>query len=128
MRLIQAAYQDQALALWKYQRVNGLFTTLVDVEETYCETSATAGIAYGIIKGLRLGWLEGERYREMGRLAADAVLAQIDAEGAVQGVSGVTGMGHDLEHYKKIIVTPTAYGQGLTFLMLTELMREEERA
>ena len=61
MRLIQAAYQDQALALWKYQRVNGLFTTLVDVEETYCETSATAGIAYGIIKGLRLGWLEGER-------------------------------------------------------------------
>ena len=128
MRLIQAAYQNQALALWKYQRVNGLFTTLVDVEETYCETSATAGIAYGIIKGLRLGWLEGERYREMGRLAADAVLAQIDAEGAVQGVSGGTGMGHDLEHYKKIIVTPTAYGQGLTFLMLTELMREEENA
>ena len=128
MRLIQAAYQDQALALWKYQRVNGLFTTLVDVEETYCETSATAGIAYGIIKGLRLGWLEGERYREMGRMAADAVIAQIDAEGAVQGVSGGTGMGHDLEHYKDIIVTPTAYGQGLTFLMLTELMREEERA
>ena len=116
------------MALWKYQRVNGLFTTLVDVEETYCETSATAGIAYGIIKGLRLGWLEGERYREMGRLAADAVIAQIDAEGAVQGVSGGTGMGHDLEHYRKIIVTPTAYGQGLTFLMLTELMREEERA
>ena len=128
MRLIQAAYQDQALALWKYQRVNGLFTTLVDVEETYCETSATAGIAYGIIKGLRLGWLEGERYREMGRMAADAVIAQIDAEGAVQGVSGGTGMGHDLEHDRKILVTPTAYGQGLTFLMLTELMREEERA
>ena len=128
MRLIKSAYQDQALALWKYQRVNGLFTTLVDVEETYCETSATAGIAYGVIKGLRLGWLEGERYREMGRLAADAVLAKIDEDGAVQGVSGGTGMGRDLEHYKKIIITPTAYGQGLTFLMLTELMREEERA
>ena len=33
-------------------------------------------------------------------------------------------MGHSLQHYKDIIVTPTAYGQGLTFLMLTELMNE----
>jgi len=31
-----------------------------------------------------------------------------------------------LQHYKDIIVTPTAYGQGLTFLMLTELMRKGE--
>ena len=36
---------------------------------------------------------------------------------------GGTGMGYDLQHYKDIIVTPTAYGQGLTFLMITELMQ-----
>ena len=56
-------------------------------------------------------------------LAARAVLEQIDETGAVQGVSGGTGMGYNLQHYKDIIVTPTAYGQGLTFLMLTELMQ-----
>ena len=61
----------------------------------------------------------------MAKLSADAVLGQIDETGAVQGVSGGTGMGHDLEHYKNIIVTPTAYGQGLTFLMLTELMLQD---
>ncbi len=61
----------------------------------------------------------------MGNLAADAVIGQVGETGAVQGVSGGTGMGHDLEHYKKIIVTPTAYGQGLTFLMLTELMIQD---
>ncbi len=121
-RMILNAWRDQVRALWKYQRVNGLFTTLIDVEETYCETSATAAIAYGVLKGLRLGLLE-ESYREMGALAADAVLGQIDDAGAVQGVSGGTGMGHTLQHYKEIIVTPTAYGQGLTFLMLTEMMR-----
>jgi len=49
MRMIHAAWQDQVLALWKYQRVNGLYTTLIDVEETYCETSATAAIAYGVL-------------------------------------------------------------------------------
>jgi len=41
------------------------------------------------------------------------------------GVSGGTGMGKNLQHYKDIIVTPTAYGQGLTFLMLTELMIQD---
>lgn len=126
MRMIRSAWQDQVLALWKLQRVNGLFTTLIDVEETYCETSATAGIAYGVIKGVRLGWLTDEKYAEMGKLSAQAVLDQIDETGAVQGVSGGTGMGHTLQHYKDIIVTPTAYGQGLTFLMLTELMLGKE--
>ena len=125
MRMILSAWEDQVLALWKYQRVNGSFTTLINVEETYCETSATAAIAYGVLKGLRLGLLSGERYEEMARLATQAVLAQIDDTGAVQGVSGGTGMGYTLQHYKDIIVTPTAYGQGLTFLMLTELMRND---
>ena len=123
MRMILSAWKDQVLALWKYQRVNGLFTTLIDVEETYCETSATAAIAYGVLKGVRMGLLTDERYVDMGRLAAKAVLDQIDETGAVQGVSGGTGMGYTLQHYKDIIVTPTAYGQGLTFLMLTEMMQ-----
>lgn len=122
MRLIRSAWQDQVLGLWKMQRVNGLFTTLVDVEESYCETSATAGIAYGVMKGVRLGWLTEAKYKDMGMLSANAVISQIDETGAVQGVSCGTGMGHNLEHYKAIPVSPTAYGQGLTFLMLTELM------
>ena len=124
MRMIRAAWEDQVLALWKYQRENGLYTTLIDVEETYCETSATAAIAYGVLKGVRMGLLTDEKYVHMGKLAAEAVIGQVDETGAVQGVSGGTGMGHTLQHYKDIIVTPTAYGQGLTFLMLTELMQE----
>ena len=126
MRMIRAAWLDQVNALWKVQRVNGLFTTLLDVEESYCETSATAAIAYGVLKGVRLGWLPREKYYDMGMLSARAVLGQIDETGAVQGVSGGTGMGHNLQHYKDIIVTPTAYGQGLTFLMLTELKLQAE--
>ena len=123
MRMILSAWKDQVLALWKYQRVNGLYTTLIDVEETYCETSATAAIAYGVLKGVRMGVLTEDRYVEMAKLSAQAVLHQIDSTGAVQGVSGGTGMGYNLQHYKDIIVTPTAYGQGLTFLMITELMQ-----
>ncbi len=128
MRLIKSAWQDQVLALWKLQRVNGLYTTLINVEETYSETSATAGIAYGVLKGLRLGWLTEDKYKEMADLAANAVIDKIDENGAVQGVSRGTGMGHDFQYYKDVGVSPTAYGQGLTFLMLTELMPRDEAA
>lgn len=121
-KMIRASLQDQVLALWKLQRENGLFSTLLDVEETYCETSATAAVGYGVLKGIRLGYLP-DVYRKMGDDCVRAVVAQIAQDGAVQGVSGGTGMGHTLQHYKDIIVTPTAYGQGLTFLMMTEKMR-----
>ena len=120
-RFIKAALRDQVLALWKLQRENGLFTTLLDVEETYCETSATAGIAFGVLKGVRLGLLDGQM-ADVGMHAATAVIGQVDESGMVCGVSGGTGMGHTAEFYHKIKICPTAYGQGLTFLMLTELM------
>ncbi len=119
LRFIRAALEDQALALWKLQRENGMFTTLLDVEESPCETSATAGIAYAVLKGIRLGLLDG-RFREMGEKASEAVVGQIDGNGAVQGVSNGTGMGYDRSHYMNILVTPTAYGQGLAYLMLGE--------
>ncbi|MDR1600580.1 MAG: glycoside hydrolase family 88 protein [Oscillospiraceae bacterium] len=120
-RYINEALRDQVFGLWKLQRETGLFTTLLDVEETYEETSATAAIAFGVMKGVRLGYI-GETFEEMGRKAADAVVARIAPDGTVMGVSGGTGMGHDLDHYKRIQQGPTAYGQGLTFLMLTEML------
>ena len=120
-RLIAAALKDQAWALWKLQRENGLFTTLLDVEETYCETSASAAIAFGILKGVRLGLLDPSM-AEMGMAAFGAVVGQIDETGMVRGVSGGTGMGHSLRHYFDIPICGTAYGQGLVFLMLTEGM------
>jgi unsaturated rhamnogalacturonyl hydrolase len=120
-RFVLGSFQDQMKELRKYQGECGLFNTLVDTEECYYETSASAGFAYGMLKGARLGYLP-EEYRDTGMKSAEAVMGQIDADGAVQGVSGGTGMGRTLQHYKDIPVRPTAYGQGLAFLMLTELI------
>ena len=54
--------------------------------------------------------------------AINAVVNKVAEDGTVEGVSFGTGMGHNLQFYKDIAVRPTAYGQGLTFLMLTELI------
>ena len=121
MRFVKAAWLDQVRDLVKHQGENGLFNTLIDVEECYYETSATANIAYGMLKGIRMGLLD-QSYEECARKSAEAVIKKIAENGRVDGVSYGTGMGKDLDFYKKIAIAPTAYGQGLTFMMLTELI------
>ncbi|MDF2927754.1 MAG: glycoside hydrolase family protein [Paenibacillaceae bacterium] len=114
--------QAQVAALEKLQHQDGMWHTLLDDPTSYVETSATAGFSYGILKAVRLGYLDS-RYLEMGRRAADAVIAQISDEGTVRNVSYGTGMGKTLEAYRIIELCPMTYGQALPILMLTEVMK-----
>ena len=119
-RAVLTTWAEQCEALVRAQdRETGLWHTLVDHADSYLETSASAAIAYGLLKGCRLGLLscKAEALR-----AAQGVIAQIAPDGLVGGVSYGTPMGNDLDFYRNIPIQPTAYGQGLAFLMLTELM------
>lgn len=118
---IRSCLIDQVKELVKHQGENGLFTTLLDSEESYSETSATANIAYGVLKAVRLGIID-QSYAAAGYKAAQAVIGQIGEDGTVRGVSYGTGMGPSLDFYRHIPIRPTAYGQGLCFMMLSELL------
>ncbi len=114
--------RDQANALLPLQAKTGMWCTLLDEPTSYEETSATAGIAYGLLKGARIG-IGTPGWRKAGLRAVEAVLNAIDADGVVQGVSYGTRMGHDLQHYRDIPIQPTAYGQSLAILALAEASR-----
>lgn len=119
-RLILNTWQEQCKALLSVQDPeSGLWHTLLDQPDSYLETSASAAIAYGLLKGSRLGLLD-EDCRAAGEKALQGVIAQIAEDGTVQGVSYGTPMGWTQDFYRTIPIQPTAYGQGLTFLMLTE--------
>lgn len=121
-RFIRETWQEQCAALIALQEPQtGLWHTLLDHPDSYLETSASAAIAYGLLKGIRLGLLP-KSYSEYVDKAVEGVLNQIDEDYFVGGVSYGTPMGHDLSFYKQIEICPTAYGQGLVFLMLTEKM------
>lgn len=119
-RLILNTWQEQCKALLSVQDPeSGLWHTLLDQPDSYLETSASAAIAYGLLKGSRLGLLD-EDCRAAGEKALQGVIAQVAEDGTVQGVSYGTPMGWTQDFYRTVPIQPTAYGQGLTFLMLTE--------
>lgn len=114
--------KNQVKALCNLQDKSGLWYTVLDDSTSYLETSASASFAYGILKAVRKGYI-GEKYKECALNAVEGVLGKIEDNGLVTGVSYGTALGNDVDHYKNIEQLPTAYGQGLTFLMLVEYMQ-----
>lgn len=112
----------QAAALRQYQDVSGLWHTLIDDPASYLEASATAGFAYGLMKGVRKRYL-GPEYRETAERAMRGVVDNISPEGELRQVSFGTAMGNDLEFYRQIKLTSMPYGQAMAMLCLTELLR-----
>ncbi|MNI64005.1 Unsaturated rhamnogalacturonyl hydrolase YesR [compost metagenome] len=85
------------------------------------ETSGSAGIACGFIRGVRGGLLE-PAYLASAERAIGGILPLIREDGEVQGVSGGTPVMASEVAYNEIPVYPSIYGQGLTMQLLTQAL------
>lgn len=123
-----ALLQRQCLALQQLQTEDGMWRTILDAPEnegSYVEASATAGLAYGILKALRMGYVNQE-YRQMGVRAVQAVFSRIDGDGELRDVSFGTPIGHTLQHYLDIPRTSMPYGQAMAIMALGEALKMAE--
>ena len=114
-------FRAQVDALCACQAGDGMWHTILDDPASYKESSATAAFAYGMLKGVRLGFLPAQ-YEAPALRAVQAVLARVDAAGIVGGVSYGTPVGNDAQFYKDIPVCPMTYGQDMAILMLAEAL------
>lgn len=117
--------EAQCHALIKHQEPNGLWRTLIDQPEedgSYIESSAAAGFAFGMLKGLRLRYLKGSEFHDSAIKAVRAVLGKVNAEGELLDTSFGTGMGHTLQHYYDIDRTSMPYGQAMAIMALGEFL------
>ena len=121
---IVTKYRKLVDGILNYQADNGLWHTVMDRPDFYQETSGSAGIAGGILKAVRLRLLEPDN-RARALRAMEGVIGQINAEGAVEGVSGGTPIMPTIDAYGQLTRYPTLYGQGLTLLMLSEYLVQE---
>ncbi len=120
--VLLSALERQVEALLKYQDDDGMWHTLLNhPESSYAEASATAGIAYGMLKSVRLGYLKGENIRSAALKAANAIMGLIDEDGILQQTSAGTCVGDTLDYYRNIRVGVQPYGQSMALLMLVEL-------
>ncbi|WP_119156544.1 glycoside hydrolase family 88/105 protein [Caldimonas tepidiphila] len=112
----------QAEALCRLQdRETGLWHTLLDDPASYVEASATAGFAYGLLKGVRKRYLDASCL-PTALNAVRGVIEHIDERGELRQVSFGTAMGSDLDFYRRIPLTAMPYGQAMAMLCLTEYL------
>ncbi|RMZ87889.1 hypothetical protein DV736_g4886, partial [Chaetothyriales sp. CBS 134916] len=123
---LESVLEQQVSALARLQDQSGFWRTLLDVDEdkgSYLESLATAGFAYGILKGVRKRYID-PKYKEVGLKAVQAIVSKININGELVDTSFGTAMGHNLEHYLKIERTSMPYGQAMAIMALVEFLRE----
>ena len=86
----------------------GLFHTVLDANDSYLETSATAMIASSMMRARDLGILGNEADRCI-QMAGQGLAGQLNANGSVTGVSYGTGPDSD---YHQVQLGTKTWGTG----------------
>ena len=119
MNLLKA----HAAGLARLQHHDGFWHQLLDRNDTYLETSATAIFTYCLAHAVNQGWLDAKVYGPVAQLGWHAVASCVNAKGQVEGVCVGTGMGFDPAFYA---YRPThvmaAHGYGPVLLAGAEII------
>ena len=121
---ILAMYKEHVKGLASYQDGTGFWHQLIDKNDTYLETSATAIYAYCIARGINSGWLDAKAYGPMALLAWNAVSTKVTNNGQVAGTCVGTGMAFDPAfYYNRPVNVFAAHGYGPVLLAGAEMYR-----
>jgi rhamnogalacturonyl hydrolase YesR len=121
---VLALYRAQVRGLARVQGKDGRWHQLLDRNDSYLETSATAIYAYCVAHGVNRGWLDALAYGPMAVLAWHSASTQVNAQGQVENVCVGTGMGFDPAFYYSRPVSAVApHGYGPMLLAGAEMIK-----
>lgn len=114
--------------LASYQSASGFWHQLLDREDSYLETSATAIYSYCIAHACNKGWLNPATYAPMAMLAWNAVATKVNDKGQVEGTCVGTGMAFDPAfYYHRPVNVFAAHGYGPLILAGAEMYKLVEK-
>ncbi|WP_146901562.1 glycoside hydrolase family 88/105 protein [Adhaeribacter aerolatus] len=120
---VLAQLQAHIKGLAAYQDGTGFWHQLLDRNDTYLETSATAIYAYSIARAINQGYVDKLAYAPMTLLAWNAVATKVNQSGGVEGTCVGTGMGFDPAfYYYRPINVYAAHGYGPVLLAGAEVI------
>ncbi|WDF68291.1 glycoside hydrolase family 88 protein [Sphingobacterium oryzagri] len=115
-------FKKHVAGLAPLQHGTGFWHQLLDRNDSYLETSATAIYAYCIAHGINAGWLDATAYGPMVLQAWNAVHTKINVDGQVEGTCVGTGMGFDPAfYYYRPVNKYAAHGYGPVLLAAAEV-------
>ena len=107
-----------------YQDGTGFWHQLLDRNDTYLETSATAIYAYALARAVNLGLIDKRAYAPVAILAWNAVATKVNDKGQVEGTCVGTGMGFDPAfYYYRPVNVYAAHGYGPVLLAGAEVLK-----
>jgi rhamnogalacturonyl hydrolase YesR len=121
------AYRRQMFALLPHQTEDGSWRQVIDEPTAYQELTVTALALTAMARGVRLGWLDRAQFAPVIERAWSAVLARVDADGAVRDACTSTGAQAGLEYYMTRPVVNGADDRAGAVVLLAALEMEEYR-
>ena len=105
------------------QSGQGLWHQLLDRNDSYLETSASAMFAYCIARAINRGWIDRQAHLPMLHSAWNAVAARVNAQGQVEGTCIGTGLQFEPTfYYYRPASVFAAHGYGPVLLAGAEML------
>jgi rhamnogalacturonyl hydrolase YesR len=115
--------QKHIAGLVQYQHGTGFWHQLLDRNDSYLETSATAIYTYSIARAINRGYIDKMTYAPAVLLGWNAVASKVNDKGQVEGTCVGTGMGFDPAfYYYRPVNVFAAHGYGPVLLAGAEVI------
>ena len=110
--------------LASYQSGTGFWHQLINRNDSYYETSATAIFTYCAAHAINTGWVNSQVYGPMAVLGWNAVQTKVNSRGEVEGTCVGTGMAFDPSfYYNRPVNVAAAHGYGPVIMAGAEMIK-----
>jgi len=106
------------------QSGNGLWHQLLNRNDSYLETSATAIYTYCIAHSINKGWIDAQTHGPIAVLGWNAVQTKVNSKGEIEGTCVGTGMSFDPAfYYNRPVNVAAAHGYGPVIMAGAEMIK-----
>jgi rhamnogalacturonyl hydrolase YesR len=106
------------------QSGSGFWHQLLNKNDSYLETSATAIYTYCIAHAINNGWIDAQAYGPMAVLGWNAVQTKVNTKGEVEGTCVGTGLSFDPAfYYNRPVNVAAAHGYGPVIMAGAEMIK-----
>lgn len=117
-------FKNHLSGIAAYQSGNGFWHQLINRNDSYFETSATAIFTYCAAHAINKGYIDAKAYGPMAILGWNAVQTKVNAKGEVEGTCVGTGMAFDPAfYYNRPVNVAAAHGYGPVIMAGAEIIK-----